>query len=166
MHSLPRWWRGSGEGFPFGPKQLGVVEEIWFESSYDRWLAGRQREEGRQPGPDHRPADQRGRRLSPLVAELRAERELGSLFSVQDEISSSVASALNVALLGEPGSAGRAAIHPEAHNAYLLGKYFDRRLREQRNRQVGAGLAPARAGRPNSSALREWKPADCCGVIS
>ncbi len=51
------------------------------------------------------------------------DRRLGDLFAVQDEISESVAAALQ-ARLAEPPSSTRPPANPEAHEKYLHGRYF------------------------------------------
>jgi serine/threonine protein kinase/Flp pilus assembly protein TadD len=57
------------------------------------------------------------------------DRELNDIFTVQDDIASSVAEALNVTLLGT-----KKILHqpnPEAYNAYMQGRYFHNRLNKE-----------------------------------
>ena len=49
---------------------------------------------------------------------------LANIFSLQDSISSSVAEALNITLLGEKDKSSRHLTDPDAYSAYLLGKHF------------------------------------------
>jgi serine/threonine-protein kinase len=57
------------------------------------------------------------------------DRELKDIFAVQEEIATAVAQSLKVTLLGsnEHPSNTPSTITPEAHNAYLLGRYFFQR---------------------------------------
>jgi serine/threonine protein kinase/TolB-like protein/Tfp pilus assembly protein PilF len=59
------------------------------------------------------------------------DRTLDNIFAVQDDIAESVAAALNVTLLGDRTAAARSRGNPEAHNAFLQGRYFfERRSKE------------------------------------
>jgi TolB-like protein len=52
------------------------------------------------------------------------DRKLTDVFAVQDEIATSVVSALKVKLLQAPSSKERRTANPEAYNQYLLGRQF------------------------------------------
>jgi serine/threonine-protein kinase len=67
------------------------------------------------------------------------DRELKDIFALQEEIAEAVASSLKVTLLGpaERSSSKSAPGNPEAHNAYLLGRYhFQRRNLESYRKAV------------------------------
>ena len=67
------------------------------------------------------------------------DRELKDIFAVQEEIATAVAQSLKVTLLGsgEHPSTTPSTINPEAHNAYLLGRYyFQRRNTEDYRKAV------------------------------
>jgi serine/threonine-protein kinase len=49
---------------------------------------------------------------------------LENIFAVQDTIAQSVAEALRIVLLGEETATRRRETHPQAYNAFLLGKHF------------------------------------------
>jgi serine/threonine-protein kinase len=52
------------------------------------------------------------------------DRDLTSIFAVQDEIARAVVAALRLKLLPAPVPQSRRTVTPEAHNAYLLGRQF------------------------------------------
>ncbi len=54
----------------------------------------------------------------------RYDRELTDIFAVQDEISQAIADALKVKLGPEHRAAERPAVNPDAHQAYLEGRYY------------------------------------------
>lgn len=67
------------------------------------------------------------------------DRELKDIFAVQEEIASAVAEALKVTLLGaeQQPPTPPVTISPEAHNAYLLGRYhFQRRNLEDHRKAI------------------------------
>jgi TolB-like protein/DNA-binding winged helix-turn-helix (wHTH) protein/Tfp pilus assembly protein PilF len=58
------------------------------------------------------------------------DRDLTDIFAVQEDIANAVAGSLRVALLGEKASSSRGT-NIEAYNAYLQGKYFYARYRQE-----------------------------------
>ena len=65
------------------------------------------------------------------------DRQMENIFVVQDEIASSVANAMKVALEGGPAPNVQ-QINPEAYNAYLQGRYFyDRRGKQDLEKAIG-----------------------------
>ena len=54
----------------------------------------------------------------------RYDRDLTDVFAIQDEISQAIANALQVKLGGAGGIAARPVVNPEAHQAYLEGRYY------------------------------------------
>jgi TolB-like protein/cytochrome c-type biogenesis protein CcmH/NrfG len=70
------------------------------------------------------------------------ERNVSSIFKVQDEIAGTVAGALKVALSGGDGEKSAEA-NPEAYNALLRGKYFLKRLTKEDNAKALAAFREA-----------------------
>ncbi len=67
------------------------------------------------------------------------DRDLDDIFAVQDEIARSVAGSLKVVLSGEKAASTSArGTNPEAHNAYLQGRYFYERGTSRRDREKAA----------------------------
>ncbi|HLG99934.1 MAG TPA: protein kinase [Bryobacteraceae bacterium] len=54
----------------------------------------------------------------------RYDRELTDIFAVQDEISQAIADALKLKLAGSDEVPARPTVNPEAHQAYLEGRYY------------------------------------------
>lgn len=64
------------------------------------------------------------------------DRRMDNIFAIQDEITSSVADALQATLQGEQ-TTERKETNPEAYNAYLQGRYFyDRRSKEDLEKAI------------------------------
>jgi len=66
------------------------------------------------------------------------DRELNDIFGVQDDIARSVASSLNITLLGGGAAASTPSKNPDAYNAFLQGRYFSGRgSKEDLDKAVG-----------------------------